>query len=251
MPSLKDYLANTERRFAYRIKTVSELSDEAFVLVDRVMAKYNPLEIGTIQRTILQKNPIDFPNMNAEVLLFDIVLGMPASTSVLHHELVSALGLPEKFLVVRAPNDPNEIEAQRLEALGEIDAEAAEQGLARAALLPDETYAEADHKADDLYGSAYNVRFTDYLKRIADEKREAIAKVASAASPLFAWMPKPKTETGPEFDPAVAPAPEGKHSRGRMGNLDDNTREVASTFTDTNGKLKVLVKTVSATKDGK
>jgi len=179
--SFKDYINANHREYHVRIKTVSPLDDDAMGYIERVLQKYVPIDITAPVKTIMQKHPLDFTDIrNAEVWIVDVVTELPASAYVLQQELKLALALPEKYIVVRAANDPLEVETQRMNANDEIDMEAMEQGLSPASRLSindsydDDELGELEHPA---YGDEYNKRFLEVLAQVAEER------IAHDASP--------------------------------------------------------------------
>ena len=173
--SFKDYVGDNEREYPLRIKTVSEIGDDEMELIERVLRKYVIKDITSPAKTIMQKHPLDFTDINnAEVWIIDVVTALPTSAYVLQQELKLALALPEKYLVVRAANDPLEVESQRMVSNDEIDMEAMEQGLSPAPRLStnasyDED--ELDELENPVYGDEYNKRFLEIVAQIASERQ--------------------------------------------------------------------------------
>lgn len=262
MTKLREYLANNERKYHYRIKTVVPLDDAAMDKIERAIVKYLPLDIGRVEKTIFQRNPLDFPGVeNAEVYFVDITTGLPASSYILQQDLRYALNIPEKFIVVRAPNEPTEVETQRINALADMESEADAKGLKPAALIDTgKEYPEAaDVDAEDYYGDKYNSRLLDYLKEI-EEERDMAVQAANAPKP-FDWLAnelEPKQDET-DFNTHIKDAPRpAKGKRGHPstqvadpGNLDDNERVYKKAYTK-NGGVTVLTKTgVAVQKKGK
>jgi hypothetical protein len=192
--SLKQYIAEGERRYTYRLKTITPLDDNAMDKIERELLKYDPIDISRPRKTMFQVNPLDFTNVRGidksamEVFIVDMELGLPASPSVLAKAFQLALTVPEDHVIVRAPNDPTEVENERLTAAVEIGAEAKKLGLTPSGLLTDPTYSEVTTPAD-LYGKVHNEKFLDALRAVQKE-REAKQKV-DATNPLFKWMDMP------------------------------------------------------------
>lgn len=268
---LLDYIAETSRTYHFRIKTVVPLDDALMDRIEFAVAKYRPLDISRPKKTLLQKNPLDFINVeNAEVYVIDLVTGLPASSYVMQQELRNAINCSEKYIVVRGDNEPIEIESEKLDAEREMNAEAEKDGLRRDGLLNDPTYAGEGESApgEEVYGDKYNMRLLDYLRMIqqtrTSEKREP-------ANPLFTWLEMPKETDEPKQDGAdfnkgiegVKPAstrpkvtatkidPNSIRSRSIQGNFDDNDRTYRRKYVTANGKTKVLTKTVDAVRKEK
>lgn len=228
--SIISYLNKVETTYKYRIKTIVELDDEAMDRIERVLAKYMPVDVSSVKKTIIQKNPLDFPNVDAaEVYIVDVELALPASGYVMTQELKLALNLPEKFVVVRSFADPTHLETERLEAMRDIDQQAREQDLTRGSLLLADKYQEEDSiEAEDFYGDAHTSRFLDYLR---DADRADKLKI-DPPNPLFKWMDMPETDVD-----AVEPPRPGKgykppqKARSNMGAVADRDKTYSRVFT--------------------
>lgn len=172
--SFHDYIKENEREYHIRIKTVVPLGDVEMEYIERILSKYVPIDITAPVKTIMQKHPLDFQDIrNAEVWIVDVVTELPASAYVLQQELKLALNIPEKYLVVRAANDPLEVETQRMVSNDEIDMEAMEKGLSPASRLSttesydDDELGELDQP---VYGDEYNKKFLEVLAQVAADR---------------------------------------------------------------------------------
>ncbi|RYD62543.1 MAG: hypothetical protein EOP83_14325 [Verrucomicrobiaceae bacterium] len=237
--NLRQYIANAEKTYSYRIKTVVPLSDDAMGRIERVILKYQPVDLSAPRKTMMQKNPLDFPTVGvAEVHIVDAEFGLPASPAQLQMELVKALGIPEKFLVVRGDNDPMEHQSEEIVAKAEMDE--AEKDAKPGSLLELPEYEEAEPvEGKDLYGDDYNKRFLGYLKTVADERREQ-TKVDSPNAP-FKWLDMPKPDVDADEGPSIG-SEAGSVADERVssqGNLDDNKRTYTQVYQK---KGKVYVK---------
>lgn len=273
MKDFKSYVEAVERTYQYRLKTVVPLDDEALDRIERAAMKYDPIEFGEVKKTMLQAHPLDFAEVqNAEVFILDMTLRLPASAYVLQQDFRNAMGIPEAFIRVRTVNDPLELETERLNAVAEMDAEAAENGLTPAAKLSiDPAYPEAaDINPEDYYGDKYNARFTDYLYKVAQE-REPME--VDAPAPLFKWLDMPdagsqgKKIFPDNFNDDVEGAPTSAADRrsgkkvavgkkntdhSRHGNLDDDGVVVKRAYQNRERTIKVLSRTTKALrKEGK
>lgn len=255
---IRKYIAETERTYHYRIKTVVPLDDKALDKIERAILKYQPLDMSAPKKTIFQSQPLDFPTiMNAEVYIVDVNLGLPASSYVLQQELRLALDVPEKFVVVRGEGDPTEVETQRIDAEHNMDLDAQKKGLKPSSLLDNEKYEEIDGpKGEDLYGTTYNSRFLNYLAKV---EKDRASKVVDPKTPLFTWMaPHEKAE---DYNANVKDAPklgdaggdsEIKVNVNPKGNLNDDGRTYGRSYRTKDGKLEVLrVKPDALRKGGK
>ena len=133
--ALKQYINEAEKQYNLRLKTIVPLDDSVMDRIENYLVKYNPLSISRPNKTILQREPLDFPNVDAaEVYIVDMTFGLPAAPHVIRADLRKLLDAPENFVFVRNRNEPGEIESERLNALADIELEAAKRGLKPAAL---------------------------------------------------------------------------------------------------------------------
>lgn len=190
--NLKKYIAESERTYTYRLKTIVPLDDYAMDRIEQVCMRHQPIDISRPRKTIMQKNPIDFKNVDhAEVWIVDFEFGLPISSYVFAEQIRHALAADKRHIIVRGSNDPNEVESERLVAAEELGAEAAEKGLTPEGLLKDAEYSEVEAvDGAELYGKKHNDRLLDYLRTVQKEREEK-SKV-DAPSPLFKWMDMPK-----------------------------------------------------------
>lgn len=242
---IRSYLAESERIYNYRIKTVVPIKDDEMSRIERAVIKYQPLNILRPKKTMLQSHPLDFPGvMNAEVFIIDLELALPASAYVLQQELRVALDLPEQYIVVRGDNEPGEIETERLVAARDMSEEAAKAGMTRAALLTIPDYAEAEPvKGEELYGNAHTGRLLAYLQQVAKDRDESRV---DPPNPLFRWLDLPNPDSQEPGQPkdnldatrSWEPGLPGGTSI--QGNLDDDGKYYRRAYKDANGNIKVL-----------
>lgn len=255
--SLKQYIAETERSYTYRLKTIVPLDDEAMERIERALLKYQPMELTRPRKTMFQQNPLDFTNVEAaEVWMVDFTLALPASGYVLGEEIRHLMGAHERHVIVRGSNDPTEVESERILVSNEIADEAAKLGLKPSGLLTDPTYSEVT-PMEDLYGKVHNEKFLDYLRTVQKE-REKGQKI-DPAYPLFAWADVPKSDVPEDagaFNADIPDAPRtgvaGAKTDGsdvsREGNLDDRKRTYKRQYGPT-GERVLLTRKVDTAKD--
>lgn len=255
--NLRDYLAANERKYSYRIKTVVPIDENILDRIERYLAKYLPISIGKVNKTMFQTNPLDFPGIDhAEVYFIDITTALPASSYVLQQDIRMALKIPEKYIVVRGENDPLELETQRLNANMDIDDQAKTKNLSPEAVLNHGDYPEANvHSGEDFYGDKFNANLAQHLKRIADKRNEELNAIVKAP---FNWLDLPENELSPKqdtnnFNKDIKPSIEPEKSKGAIqqsmgtrGNANNNTETYKKLFKDKNGNTEIISSTVSA-----
>jgi hypothetical protein len=249
--NFKQYLAESEKTYNYRLKTVALLDKDSVSRIEKFFARYNLIKISTARRTPLQKAPLDFESIpNREVFILDLTLGLPISSFIIHRELVGLLSIPGDYLIVRGENDPLEIQNDAAAQQSDLADQAREKSLTPSSLLgTDSEYPEAEQTSDgkNYYGDEYNSRLLAYLKTVSDEQKENQPVVTK--SPLFAWLSEPKnaepkqddTDFNKDYRIKTAKADDGAKTVGPKGNFDDEGTIVKKTYVDKSGKTKTLV----------
>jgi hypothetical protein len=248
--NFKQYLAESEKTYNYRLKTVALLDKDTVSRIEKYFARHNLIKTSAVIKTPLQKAPLDFESIpNREVFILDFSLGLPISSFIMQRELVGLLGLPGDCLIVRGENDPIEIQNDAADQHAQIEAQAEKKGMAATPLLGSESeYPEAEQTADghNYYGDSYNSRLMTYLKTLADERKEE--QKVETKSPLFSWLNDPKKDE-PKQDTAdfnkdhkaeVKPVDKGVKTVAATGNFDDEGVVVKKTYTDKSGNAKTL-----------
>jgi hypothetical protein len=242
----KTYVANAEKQYKVRLKTVVPLDDAAMDAIELAVYKYQPVELSSPKKTIIQANPVDFPNIPAaEVYIVDMTFAMPVSPWILRNDIHRAISAPETFVVIRSDNDALEIEGERVNAARELEIERKKKGWKDSALLSTgKDYPEyTETPADELYGDAYNGAFMDYLAKVRQEREDAQIKAENAP---FVWLDIPDRESqepvqdSTNFNKDIKGVKPGKKidSRNIMGNVNDRLT-VTKMYKDDKGNRKI------------
>lgn len=258
MKNFYHYLAESKKDFTYRIKMICASVDEATLdRIERALVKYDVLEVSPPRKTILHAAPLDFKEVsNAEVWIIDIRTGQPASSFYIQQEISNALGLNQKFVVVRGSNDPIEQEVERSEDLYDIAQTAGEKQMVPAALLDMPDYGEtaADEPVKPLYGDDYNKNLLNYLAMIQADRPSMVAvPEETKAAGLFKWLGG-ETPAGADFNaefdtvkPVSGLRNEGESAStppvSRTGAVEDNGKRTTGLFQDSKGNTTVIAST--------
>lgn len=158
--TLQTYLSKIEQTYSYRFKTLVPLEDYRMTQFEDAIRKYRPRKVQPVIKTPLQAQPLDFSgHQNKEVYIVDFDTELPASAYILQQDIRQHFNVPEEFIIVRASNEPTEVESLRINAFAEMDEEAKKKGMYPASLLQQDSYPEAsDIKSDRYYGNRYNNR---------------------------------------------------------------------------------------------
>ena len=109
MATLLEYLESVKKRYKCRIKLACGCSNEMLDKLERYLEKYDVESVSAPQKTILQKRPLDFPQLEmAEIYIVDFVANLPVSLQLLKTEVAELLRVSEGLVVVVNPEDPRE-----------------------------------------------------------------------------------------------------------------------------------------------
>ena len=82
MKSLAQYLAESEKTYEFRLRSLNEISDECMDRVESHMKKYNMESMSAPKKTIMHK-PRGFGDVGArEIYTYDIKTKLPATTNM-------------------------------------------------------------------------------------------------------------------------------------------------------------------------
>ncbi len=157
MKSLKQYLAESEKTYEFKLRSVVEMSNEQLDKLERYLTKYNVESVSAPRKSILQKSPVGFGNHGpAEVQSLDIKTRLAITPDALHEEIARATGVPMGAIRVHY--------LHQSEMLDEMEQEEADND--GKSLLADADYSEAEKvKSEDHYGDAYNEKFVKSLPK--------------------------------------------------------------------------------------
>jgi len=256
MKSFKHYLLESNREYHYRIKTVVEMNDDRLDRVERLLQKYNLMDISNPKKTLMQRHPLDFQDLDhAEVWIVDVVTGLPVSAYILQQEIRTVLEISETFVIVRTDNDPLEVETEMRNAIDDINDQGKKLGLDKNTLMNTTGYLDSEMGLDGktFYGDEYNNKLRDYLANISATRKPEVK-----SSPLFDFVKgneKPENADANDFNKDIKDAPKSVPWWERMsdidfndvekkvspeGNFDDDFRTYSRTFKDKDGKPKAI-----------
>jgi hypothetical protein len=261
MKSFKQYVLESVRVYRYKIKFCFVPSEAQMNTLDHFLKKYDPLEISAPRKTIVQKTPMDFQDVeNAEVAVIDLVIGVPVSSYVLQQEIRTWLHLPERFVVVRGINEPLELQTDQINAVQDACAQANEEGLKPAARLSTNSEYhdyEQTPPGENYFGNKHVDSFKQYLQNV-QATRTPIVQLPYGIEPAIIDVVQDdnnfnqSVEGSPKVYPATLAKKNYKNSnKNKMSivNFNDDFGEYRFAYEDpTTGKVKIITKTVKAMK---
>jgi hypothetical protein len=248
--ALQKYIEDAAKQYSFRLKAVVPIDDTAMDRIEMVLAKYDLLTISKPYKTIVQRAPLDFPQLRAaEVYILDLTLGLPVAPHILKNDIRDVLNAPEDSIVLRTRSEPGEIESENLNALADIAVEAERRGLKPAALLNDTAYDDADPMDSEhqLYGNGYNSAFLSHLQSVRQERDDLRQRVANAP---FQWLDLPDRKDPQDFNAAIADAPKvytkavkrTEPIMSLLGNTAPARTEIRKVYIDDKGDRVVLTR---------
>ena len=163
MKTFTEYLAESKKYYVHKIKVAGELPENFVDNVKSRLAKYEIASFEQVQKTPIQKLPLDFPELeNAEVTIFEVSTEYPTNPQQLEVEL-KEIGIDASRFRIRNPNEPSEIEQ------AVMDSESTDED--KAALLDKSDYEEMsaiEHK--DYFGDDFNKSFLQDLAKTSKER---------------------------------------------------------------------------------
>jgi len=196
MATLLEYLESVKKRYKCRIKLACGCSNEMLDKLERYLEKYDVESVSAPQKTILQKRPLDFPQLEmAEIYIVDFVANLPVSLQLLKTEVAELLRVSEGLVVVVNPEDPRETQ----DDLAKMER-----------TEPLLTTEPADTTEQNSFGDKFNTNFLKELKKLSDERRKDLPKIADPDVPATEPLIGDSSETNKVSPVRKFTAPTGK-----------------------------------------
>jgi hypothetical protein len=94
MKSFYEYLANVKKEYKYKIKLAVPVSDDTMDCIEKVLKRYDVIEISKPKKGILQSNELDFPGMGpVETVALTITTERPLVVQSLTNDLKASLNV--------------------------------------------------------------------------------------------------------------------------------------------------------------
>jgi hypothetical protein len=186
MKNFRDYLEESVKDHNYVIKFSQQPTEEQVQIIGKWLKRYELKSITHPEKVpIDHKDFIDIPNKDVYMMAFTI--GTPCVSYILQQDLRLCTNIPEKYIVVRAANEPIERYAEYDVWSRLADKAAAQDGDTHAARLSTnrEYNAAEQPPAGPLFGNEYNKNLLTYLAGVADSRP---SMEVHASAPLFSWL---------------------------------------------------------------
>lgn len=110
MKSFSEYLTESKKTYAFKIGIAGELPEGFEERLKTALEKYSLNKLTKGKKTPIQERPLDFPQLeNMEVSYFEVEVNYPTTVQVLQEYLGSVCKVPQSHIIVRNPNEPQEL----------------------------------------------------------------------------------------------------------------------------------------------
>ncbi len=110
MRSFKDILAESKKVYPFKIGVAGELPEGFTDHLETSLQKFNVSKMTSGKKTPIQERPLDFPQLqNTEVTYFEVELTYPTTVQVLQEYVGKCCNIPQSHIIVRNPNEPQEL----------------------------------------------------------------------------------------------------------------------------------------------
>lgn len=155
--TLQDYLFHNKKDYKFIVKLAFEPDQERLDRLERMLDKYNLVEMTKPSKTIFQSNPIDFPSLSyGEIFIFEITVSYPTLSYYIWEDIRNLFKVDGPYVIVRSINNPVE------KSIEEFVKNAQEDYIPK--LSTDPAYPEAKNADLSLkYGDEYNKEMVEVL----------------------------------------------------------------------------------------
>ena len=113
MKNFADYLTESKKTYEFKIGIAGERPDGCEDMIETGLQKFGITKMSAGKKTPIQERPLDFPQLeNTEVHYYEVELTYPTTVQVLQEYLGSVCSVPKSHIIVRNPNEPQELYQQ-------------------------------------------------------------------------------------------------------------------------------------------
>lgn len=110
MRSFTDILSESKKVYPFKIGVAGQLPEGFTDHLETSLQKFSVSKMGSGKKTPIQERPLDFPQLqNTEVTYFEVELAYPTTTQVLQEYVGKCCNIPQSHIIVRNPNEPQEL----------------------------------------------------------------------------------------------------------------------------------------------
>lgn len=116
MKRFTEYLTESKKTYQFKIGVAGELPENFNERLEMGLKKYGLVNVSSGKRVPISKRPLDFPQLqNTEVTYFEAEVNYPTTQQVMQEYLVNLCSIPKSHLIVRNPEEPQELYQEDVE----------------------------------------------------------------------------------------------------------------------------------------
>ena len=113
MKNFAEYLIESKKTYEFKIGIAGDQPDGCEDMLETGLQKFGITKMSAGKKTPIQERPLDFPQLeNTEVHYYEVELTYPTTVQVLQEYLGSVCSIPQSHIIVRNPNEPQELYQQ-------------------------------------------------------------------------------------------------------------------------------------------
>jgi hypothetical protein len=113
MRSFVEILNESKKTYPFKIGVAGELPEGFEDRLETALQKYSVAKMTSGKKTPIQERPLDFPQLqNMEVTYYEVEVNYPTTVQVLQEYLGNVCMVPQSHIIVRNPNEPQELYQQ-------------------------------------------------------------------------------------------------------------------------------------------
>lgn len=110
MKSFAEYLTESKKTYDFKIGVAGELPEGFDDRIETALKKFGVVKLTPGKKTPIQERPLDFPSLeNTDVTYYETELTYPTTVQVLETYLGEFCSVPSSHIIVRNPNEPQEL----------------------------------------------------------------------------------------------------------------------------------------------
>lgn len=113
MKTFVEHLQESKKVYSFKIGIAGDLPENFENTMETALQKYNVVKMTAGKRTPIQERPLDFPQLkNMNVTYYEVDLSYPTTVQVLQEYVGQCCGVKQSHVIVRNPNEPQELYQQ-------------------------------------------------------------------------------------------------------------------------------------------
>jgi hypothetical protein len=113
MKTFVEYLNESKKVYSFKIGVAGDLPENFENMMETALQKYGVVKMTAGKRTPIQERPLDFPQLkNTNITYYEVDLSYPTTSQVLQEYVGQCCGVHQSHIIVRNPNEPQELYQQ-------------------------------------------------------------------------------------------------------------------------------------------